>query len=70
MLCGSLDGRGVRGRLDTYMCMAESLCCPPDTITTLLTGYIPIQNKKLKKNPWAEEVTAELNAFPFYRWEH
>ena len=31
--------------------MAESLCCPPETITTLLIGYILLQNKKfnLKK---------------------
>ena len=29
--------------------MAESLCYPSETITTLLTGYTPIQNKKLKK---------------------
>ena len=28
--------------------MAESLCCPFETIT-LLIGYTPIQNKKLKK---------------------
>ena len=26
--CGSLDGRGVWGRIDTRICMAESLCCP------------------------------------------
>ena len=32
------------------MCMAESLCCPPETITTLLIGYTPIQNKKFLKN--------------------
>ena len=25
MLCGSLRGRGVWGRMDTYMCMAESI---------------------------------------------
>ena len=31
------------------ICMAESLCYPPETITTMLTGYNPIQNKKLKK---------------------
>ena len=32
------------------MCgMAESLCCPPEAITTLLIGYTLIQNKKLKK---------------------
>ena len=28
--------------------MAESLLCSPETITTLLTGYTPIQNKKFK----------------------
>ena len=27
----SLDGRGVWGRMDTGICMAESLCCPPAT---------------------------------------
>ena len=27
MLCGSLDGRGVWGRMDTCLCMAGSLCC-------------------------------------------
>ena len=27
------------GRTDTWMQTAESLCCPPETITTLLTGY-------------------------------
>ena len=29
--------------------MAESLCCSPTAVTTLLTGYTPVQNKKLKK---------------------
>ena len=29
--------------------MAESLHCSHETITTLLTGYTPIQSKKLKK---------------------
>ena len=46
-LCSSLDGRGVWGRMDTCICIAESLHCSPETITTLLTGYTPIQNKKL-----------------------
>ena len=39
MLCGSLDGRGVGGRMDTRVCMAEFLCCLPESITTLLIGY-------------------------------
>ena len=50
MLHGSLDGRGVWGRMDTHICMAESLRSSPETITTMLTGYTPIQNKKFKKN--------------------
>ena len=45
----SLDGRGVWGRIDTCVCMAESLCCSPETVTTLLIGYTPIQNKKFEK---------------------
>jgi len=50
MLCGSLDGRGVWERMDTGICMTESFLCSPETITTLLSSYTPIQNKKLKKN--------------------
>ena len=46
MLFGSLDERGIRGRMDTCVCMAESLCCQPETITTLLICYTPIQNLK------------------------
>ena len=44
--CGSLDGRGVWGRMDTCICVTESLHCSPETITTLLISYTPIQNKK------------------------
>ena len=39
MLCDSLDGREVWERMDTCKCMAESLCCPPETTTTLFIGY-------------------------------
>ena len=49
MLCGSLDRRGVRGRIAICICMAESLHRSPETITTLLIGYTPIPNKKFKK---------------------
>ena len=35
---------GSLGEKDTCVCMAESLCCPPETITALLIGYTPIQN--------------------------
>ena len=27
--------------------MAESLCCPPESVTILLTGYTVIQNQNL-----------------------
>ena len=48
LLCGSLDGTGIWRRMDTCICMTESLCCSPETTTTLLIGYTPIQNKSLK----------------------
>ena len=35
--------------MDTCICMAESLGGSVETITALLIGYTPIQNKKLKK---------------------
>ena len=35
--------------MDTCICMAKSLCCPAETITTLLVGYTQVQNKKWKK---------------------
>ena len=50
VLCGSLDVRGVWGTMDTFVCKVESLCCSSETITALLTGYPPKQNKKFLKN--------------------
>ena len=41
-LCGSLDGRGVWGRMDIRICMPEALHCSPEAITTLSIGYTPI----------------------------
>ena len=35
--------------MDTCICVAESLCCSPENITTLLIAYSSIQNKKFKK---------------------
>ena len=34
----------------THICMAESLLCLPEAITTLLTGYDPTQNKEFFLN--------------------
>ena len=48
--------------MDTYICMAESLCCPPETAMTLLIGYTLIENKKLKKmmQPQNEKYVTEV----------
>ena len=48
ILCGNLDGRGSCGKMDTYICIAESLQHSPETITTLLISCTPIQNNKFK----------------------
>ena len=31
-----------------YICVAESIRCSPESITTLLIGFTPTQNKKFK----------------------
>ena len=39
------------GRVGTCACMAESLHCPPETITALLIGYNPqYEIKRFEKN--------------------
>ena len=48
--CGSLNGRGVSGRMETCICMTESLHCSSETLTALLIDYTPMQNKNLFKN--------------------
>ena len=42
MLPASLDGKGVWGRMDTCVCMAESLRC--EILTILSVGYTPAEN--------------------------
>ena len=42
MLRGSLEGKGTWGRMDPCLYMAQSLCCLPETITTLLVSYTSI----------------------------
>ena len=50
MLYGSLDGRGVWGRTDTCICIADSLHHSHELSQhCLLVSYTPIQNKKFKK---------------------
>ena len=51
MLYGSLDERGVWGRMDTCIYMAESLLCSHETITLLINQLYPSKKKlKVKKN--------------------
>ena len=49
---------GSWGRTNT--CTAESFCCPPETVTTLLIGYAPIQNKKFKKRERDPSPSTEI----------
>ena len=48
MLRSSLDGRGVWGRMDACICMAESLRCSTWNYHKIVISYTPRQNKKLK----------------------
>ena len=61
-LCASLDGRGIWGIVNTCTCMAESLCCSPETTTTLLTGYTLTQNKKFEKKKKKISVLGNLES--------
>ena len=64
MLYGSLDGRGVWGGMDTRICMAESLCCSPETITTLLISCVVVQppsHVQLFVMPWTAAQQGSLS---------
>ena len=71
--------------MDTCKCMAGSLRCSSETITTLLISYTPIQNKKLiiiikkedpfslnasKEKPWYQEITSLMDTFPSGNFLH
>ena len=45
VLCGSLDGRTVWGRMDSCICISAFAVHLPETVTMLLIGYTSIQNK-------------------------
>ena len=44
VLCGSLDGRTVWGRMDSCICISAFAVHLPETVTMLLIGYTSIQN--------------------------
>ena len=60
-------GEEFWGRVDTCVSMAESHCCASETITTLLVGYIPVQNKKFFKKialfSWLMSLLNEIKPF-------
>ena len=60
MLCSSLRGRRVWGRMDTYVRMAESLLCSSEMIATLFENglYPNTKQKVLRKKKTETEGTA------------
>ena len=54
VLCGSLDGRGVWGRMDICVCISlyRSLCCSSEIITTLFVNGLYPNKQKEKKLEW------------------
>ena len=46
---------------------AESLCYSPETITTLLTNYTPIQSKKIFLNQQQKKEIFQLHEEPFHQ---
>lgn len=61
MLHGSLDEREIWGRIDTCVQMGESLCGPPETITTFLINYTPQYKIKSLKNMLPLELLKVVN---------
>lgn len=66
MVCGSLDRRSL-GRMDTCICMAESLRCSPETITTLFVNQLYHNTKlkvlKIKRNKLMKGVEEHSRTF-------
>ena len=69
MLCGSLDGRGVWGRMNTYW--LSPFAVPLKLSQTVLVGYTPVQNKNvfLKEYFLGEDIKYQqiqnFACFPF-----
>ena len=50
MLLATCMGGGFWGRMDPCICLAESLCCTPETITTFLVSYTQYKIKSFKRS--------------------
>ena len=66
MLCASLDGRRVWGRMDKCICMAKPLYYSPKSTTTLLIVFIPEYNiKSLKFEKQEKKIQQVKKKIPF-----
>jgi len=45
-----------QGEDGTRLCVAECLCCSPETAVTLLISYTPMQDKKFKKKQKSKKL--------------
>ena len=63
MWCGRLVGRGVWGRMDTCMCMAESFCCPPENYLNIV-NWLYSNNKQTKKKNWMGSPMLKITGIP------
>ena len=62
MLCGSLGAKGVWGRMDTSVCVAESLCCPPETNSIVNELATPQYKKKEKRKEQGPRATGAITS--------
>ena len=71
MLRGKLDGRGVWGRMDTCISVAESLDSSSETITTLFPDWLlfvvfqSLSRVLLFVTPWTAAYQASLTSIIF-----
>ena len=69
---GSLEEKGVWGRMATGIYITESLHCSPETITTLLISYVQARVKSLQSCPtlWDPIVCQNPLSMRFSRQEY
>ena len=78
MFCGSLGGMGAWGRMDSCLCMAESLPCSAETVPALFVNRLYPNTKSLKKerkkcrlsgpnpDPWNQSLHFSKNLGDLY----
>ena len=68
VLCNGLCGKRTfkKKKVEISICVIGSLCCTPETNTTLQSNYTPINIKKKKKRNCQTCFPDWLNPFRFY----